>query len=369
MSPAAVIWAVSDFVDDGLNALAIRNWDGIRSRAAIFQKPEIGTYESRRAPKTRTRSVFTWAHVIDDYRAYFRNLARLKFNEVILWNNRPPINAREVSAYARSWGISVLWGYAWGWSTNCNCVDFEHLDRLEDDIVREWREVWRPLGGDGIYFQSFTELAKEEINGHPIAESVVGLVNRVTKRIRAESPSERIVFGLHAMSVEKRLDVIDKTDPSVEILWEDCGGFPFNVGRKFDPAAHLKLTDRILAQNREIGLVLKGMLTQDWTRFAYQSGPYILGCASQATREEDARIVEELWKPYGEDWETRGKVAYDLVRHIQAARPNRPAALNAALNANGDVRFPFALVAEMFWSADEPYETLTRRVRARRWVR
>ena len=368
-TPAAVIWAVSDFVDDGLNALAIRNWDGIRSRAAIFQKPEIGTYESRRAPKTRTRSVFTWAHVIDDYRAYFRNLARLKFNEVILWNNRPPINAREVSAYARSWGISVLWGYAWGWSTNCNCVDFEHLDRLEDDIVREWREVWRPLGGDGIYFQSFTELAKEEINGHPIAESVVGLVNRVTKRIRAESPSERIVFGLHAMSVEKRLDIIDKTDPSVEILWEDCGGFPFNVGRKFDPAAHLKLTDRILAQNREIGLVLKGMLTQDWTRFAYQSGPYILGCASQATWEEDARIVEELWKPYGEDWETRGKVAYDLVRHIQAARPNRPAALNAALNANGDVRFPFALVAEMFWSADEPYETLTRRVRARRWVR
>ena len=251
---------------------------------------------------------------------------------------------------------------------------FERLVRSlpkspNEDIVREWREVWRPLGGDGIYFQSFTELAKEEINGHPIAESVVGLVNRVTKRIRAESPSERIVFGLHAMSVEKRLDVIDKTDPSVEILWEDCGGFPFNVGRKFDPAAHLKLTDRILAQNREIGLVLKGMLTQDWTRFAYQSGPYILGCASQATREEDARIVEELWKPYGEDWETRGKVAYDLVRHIQAARPNRPAALNAALNANGDVRFPFALVAEMFWSADEPYETLTRRVRARRWVR
>ena len=43
--------------------------------------------------------------------------------------------------------------------------------------------------------------------------------------------------------------------------------------------------------------------------------------------------------------------------------------LNAALNANGDVRFPLALVAEMFWSSDEPYETLVRRVRARGWVR
>ena len=367
-TPAAVIWAVGDFVDDGLNALAVKKWDGIRSRAEIFQKPSLGMYESRRAPKTRTRSVFTWAHVIDDYRTYFRNLARLRFNEVILWNNCPPINAREVSAYARSWGISVLWGYAWGWSTNCNRVDFEHLDRLEDDIVREWREVWHPLGGDGIYFQSFTELAKETINGHSIAESVVGIVNRVTKRIRAESQQERIVFGLHATSVENRLDIIDMTDPSVEILWEDCGGFPYNVGRKFDPAAHLRLTDRILAQNREIGLVLKGMLMQDWTQFAYQAGPYMLGCASKATQAEDARTVEGLWTPYCEDWEARGKVAYDLVRHIQAARPDRPAALNAALNANGDVRFPFALVAEMFWNADEPYETLVRRVRARGWI-
>ena len=368
-TPAAVVWAVADFVDDGLNALAVRKWDGIRSRAEIFRKPALGAYESRRAPKTATRSVFTWGHVIDDYPAYFRNLARLRFNEVILWNNRPPVNAREVVACAHSWGISVLWGYAWGWTTDCNNVDFAHLDRLEDGIVRDWRETWRPLGGDGIYFQSFTELGSETIRGQSIAESVVGLVNRVTKRIRAESPAERIVFGLHAMSVARRVDVIDRTDPSVEILWEDCGGFPFNAGRKFDPAAHFKLTDRILAQDREVGLVLKGMLVQDWMQFAYQAGPYVLGRASKATQEEDARIADALWTPYLADWEERGRYAYDVVRRVQSARPDCPAALNAAVNANGEIRFPLALVAEMFWSADEPYETLVRRVRARPWVR
>ena len=368
-TPAAVVWAAADFVDDGLNALAVRKWDGLRSRAEIFQKPSLGAYESRRSPKTKTRSVFTWAHVIDDYRAYFRNLARLRFNEVILWNNCPPVNAREVSDCARSWGISVLWGYAWGWTTNCSNVDFAHLDRLEDDIVREWREVWHPLGGDGIYFQSFTELGKETIGGRSIADAVVGLVNRVTKRIRAESPAERIVFGLHAMSVAKRIDVIDKTDPTVEILWEDCGGFPFNLGRGFDPQAHLQLTDRILAQDREVGLVLKGMLVQDWMQFAYQAGPYVLGCASVSTREEDARVADALWTPYLAVWEEKGRVAYDLVRHVQSARPGRPAALNAAVNANGDIRFPLALVAEMFWSADEPYDVLVRRVRSRAWIR
>ena len=361
-TPAAVIWAVSDFLEDGLAALSVAEWDGLRYRSKIFERPALGAYESRRAPRTKVRSVFTWAHVIDDYRAYFRNLARLKVNEAILWNNRPPVNAREVAAYARSWGVSVLWGYAWGWSTDCTQVDFAHLDRMEDDIVREWREVWKPLGGDGIYFQSFTEIGVKEIDGHPIAETVVGLVNRVTKRIRAESPSERIVFGLHASSVSDRLAEIDRTDPSVEIYWEDCGGWPFNYGRKFDVAAQNALTDRILAEDREVALVIKCMLVQDWKRFAYQSGPYVLGCDSEATKAEDARVADELWKPFLADWQARGRIAYDLIRRIQTARPDRPAALNAAVNLNGAIRPPMALVSELFWSADEPYETIVNRV-------
>ncbi len=43
----------------------------------------------------------------------------MRFNGVILWNNQPPVNARDVVECAHSWGISVLWGFAWGWSTNC----------------------------------------------------------------------------------------------------------------------------------------------------------------------------------------------------------------------------------------------------------
>ena len=111
-----------------------------------------------------------------------------------------------------------------------------------------------------------------------------------------------------------------------------------------------------------MALVFKGMLVQDWKRFAYQAGPYVLGCASEATKAEDARVADELWRPYLADWQARGKVAYDFVRRIQAARPGRPAALNAAVNANGGIRFPLALVAEMFWSADEPYDRLVNRV-------
>jgi hypothetical protein len=342
--------------------------DGHRYRSKVFEQPRLGRYESRRAPRTPIRSVFTWAHVIDDYRAYFRNLARLRFNEVILWNNQPPVNARDVVECAHSWGINVLWGFAWGWSTNCRNVDMDRLGQLEDDILREWRTVWKPLGGDGIYFQSFTELSQEDIGGKSIAATVVELVNRVAARIREESPGLRIVFGLHASSVRNRLDEIDKTDPSIEILWEDCGGFPFNYGKPFDPAGADSLVDAILAEERDVGIVLKCMLLQDWTRFVYQAGPYLLGCASPAVIEEDARTADELWRPYRADWQRMGRVAYDVVRRVQAARPGRPSALNTAVNANGHVHFPFALVAELFWSADEPYEVLAERVMRRVWV-
>ncbi len=368
-TPAATVWAVDDFLDEGLAAITpLESGDGHRYRSKVFERPRLGNYESRRAPRTPLRSVFSWAHVIDDYRAYFRNLARMRFNEVILWNNQPPVNARDVVECAHSWGISVLWGFAWGWSTNCRNVDMDRLGELEDDILREWRTIWKPLGGDGIYFQSFTELSQEDIGGKSIAASVVDLVNRVSARIREESPGLRIVFGLHASSVRNRLNEIDRTDPSVEILWEDCGGFPFNYGKPFDPASANSLVDAILAEERDVGIVLKCMLLQDWTRFVYQAGPYLLGCASPAVIDEDARMTDELWRPFRADWQRMGRIAYDVVRRVQAARPGRPSALNTAVNANGRIHFPLALVAEMFWSADEPYEVLVERVMRRVWV-
>ena len=290
----------------------------------------------------------------------------MKFNEVILWNNRPPVNAREVVEYAKSWGVSVLWGYAWGWSTNCTRIDLNDLGRLEEDIVREWQEIWRPLGGDGIYFQSFTELTQSEIGGRSIAEAVVGLVNSVSARIRKEEPNLRIVFGLHASSVKDRLSVIDRTDKSVEILWEDMGGFPFNHGKRIDPEADERLVDAILAEDREVGFVFKCQLVQDWQRFAYQSGPYVLGCDSRATAEEDEATADELWRPYLADWHERERLAYNYIKHIQNARPDHPAALNIAVNMNGKMRFLPALVAEMFWDAGESYDKVVNRVLKRR---
>ena len=368
-TPQAVLWGAVDFIDDGLPAIAPKH-DGHTFMTDLFEDPpRLAPYESRRAPRTQVRSVFFWGHTVDDYQTHFANLARLKFNEVIIWNEYPPVNAADVVACAHSWGIAVVWGYSWGWSTDCRKIDFAAMDGLVDAIVAEWRAVWRPLGGDGIYFQSFTELSQDTINGHPIADMVVSLVNDACGRILSEDPSQRIQFGLHATSVRSRLGVIDRTDPRIEIVWENCGGFPFNTTSPMDREGDLALTRAILGQERPAGLVFKCQAMLDWSRgrFNHQPGPYLLGNAGPGVLRQDCGMLDQIWRRYTHDWLLNGEVAYDIVRLAQS-RSARPVTLNVVGNLVGPIRFPTALVSELFWSADEPYRDILARVLRRAYL-
>ncbi len=368
-TPQAVLWGAVDFIDDGLAAIAPKH-DGHTFMTDLFEDPpHLAPYESRRAPRTKVRSVFFWGHTVDDYQAHFAALARLKFNEVIIWNEYPPLNSADIVACAHSWGISVVWGYSWGWSTNCTDVDFSKLGSLEDVIVDEWRRVWRPLGGDGIYFQSFTELSQDSINGHPIADTVVALVNAACGRILEEEPHLRIQFGLHATSVRSRMDMIAKTDPRIEIVWENCGGFPFNTTQTMDREGDLAFTREILAQDRPAGIVFKCQAMLDWSRgrFNHLPGPYLLGNAGPAVLSEDIAMLSQIWRRYAHDWLLNGEVAYDIVRLAQS-RAAHPVTLNLVGNLVGPVQFPTALVSELFWSADEPYRAILDRVLRRAYL-
>ena len=369
-TPAATLWGAIDFIDDGLPAIAPKH-DGHTFMADLFEDPpRLAPYESRRAPRSKVRSVFFWGHTVDDLESHFATLARLRFNEVIIWNEYPPVNAADIVACAHSWGISVLWGYSWGWSTDCRKIDFEALDALEDAIVDEWRRVWRPLGGDGIYFQSFTELSQDSINGHPVADMVVSLVNAVCARILAEEPSLRIQFGLHATSVWSRMATIDKTDRRIEIVWENLGGFPYNTCMPTDRARDFAFTQEVLAQDRPAGLVFKCQAMLDWSRnrFNHQPGQYIFGNAGAAALAEDCANLDQIWRRYCHDWLMDGRLAYDIVRLAQS-RKGVPVTLNLVGNFVGPIHFPTALVAELFWSADEPYEAILSRVLKRAYIR
>ena len=131
----------------------------------------------------------------------------LKLNEIVIWNDYTQINAGEVVDYAHSLGIKVVWGFAWGWGTDCNVsmgLDEESMRELKDKIVKKYEKEYANSGADGIYFQSCTELNQEYIGDKLIAEVVVDFVNDTAGALIDKYPRLHIQFGLHILKMKFR---------------------------------------------------------------------------------------------------------------------------------------------------------------------
>ena len=357
---SAVLYGAIDFIDIAIPEMARELGNGLRfpDRTLLETLPP---YQRASAPETPTRSAFSWGHTIGNFREYLENMARLKLNEVVVWNEFPPLNAQEIVEYAHSWGLRLVWGFAWGWSPGqCQDITPEKLVGLSDRIFDEWRTLWQPLGGDGIYFQSFTETKQETTNGVPLAEAAVNLVNETAQKIWRAAPGLRLVFGLHATSVKNKLDVIAKTHPDICILWEDCGGFPYLGHAMPCPEEDLDFTRRLIGQQRRMGLVFKGQMMMEWQRFVHQAGPYVLGNVASATAANDAHLMEPAWHHLKALWTQFGEEAYRLAELAHAA-PNCEI-LNLTGNLTGKIQWPTALAAQLLWSTREPYRTIFPRV-------
>ena len=378
-SEVEVFYGAVDFVDDYF-AYAIPVHDNMHLAHELFLE-KLPDYYVSTAPCIKTRSVFTWGHPINDYRAYIDDLARMRLNQLIIWNDYLPINANEVVDYAHSYGIKVIWGFAWGWSTDCALADLKNLEQLKDKIIKTYRDTYANSGGDGIYFQSFTELLKDEINGMRISKAVTYLVNITARELLDEYPDLHIQFGLHATSVKAHLEDIACVDSRVEILWEDCGSFPYKQLSAISGKAeydntcnyeeNIAFTDKMihLRKNGGLGLLYKCQVTMDWSRhrFVHQPGPYVMGNMSEFVRREDKAIIRPIWRFFQAEWIENGKYAYDLTRHIYKETKGDITMCLAGTFIEGDW-FPTALSAQMFWNCQEPYEALVKRVMLRHSV-
>jgi len=374
--PVAALWGTADFLMYGMAALKPDLGNNLSYFGDVFLRGgnRLGTigdartnaYDVARSPQTKVRSVFTWGHPIDDFRAYVRNMARLRLNRLYVWNNYPVVNAKEIVDYAHSWGVEVFWGFSWGWSTSCKDAWMRDTAELAAEILREWRTVWRDVPGDGIYFQTFTECKDVPLDGgESIAARAVRLVNRVADALLKEKPEQRIVFGLHASGVKDHLKEISLTDPRLEILWEDTGYFPYDAGgRGKGPqetsAGGAALTRRVLTNGRNpVGIVWKFQMIQDWTNWTYQEGPFLLGVTSRKTYDDDVAIQAEVWKNFYGAWIASYREAHAAARMIHAMGPD--VEMNMAAQLNGPIRFPTALVSDLFWGSEEEAETVFRR--------
>lgn len=324
-------------------------------------------------PDHKTRSIFTWGHSINNYRAYIDDMARSKFNELILWNDFIPLNIHDIIDYAHSYGIKVVLGYSWGWNEmrkKTAQITEESIAQMKELAIREYREHYDSIPCDGIYFQSITERSEETICGKLIAPIVVGMVNDIAAELWKIKSELRLIFGLHATSVRNRLDEIACVDPRIEILWEDCGEFPYGYSSFVEDEEKyretLDFTKEILALRGGVGvgLVFKGVMMLDWSKFVYQRGAYIMGENSEEIAAHDRCIRAKAWREYSADWMQNGDRVSQMLKFIKAHKSGE---VNMCLAGtfDGGIYLPVALCAQMYRNCDEDYQEILRKTARR----
>lgn len=244
-------------------------------------------------------------------------------------------------------------------------VNMHDLEKLKNEVVEIFKNNYSSVG-DGIYFQSFTELHIETIDGVLIAEAVTDFVNKTASEIYKINSDIKIQFGLHASSVKNHIGYLEALDKRIEIIWEDCGSFPFNylpkVASEEEFSNTLEFTKKLinLRGKGKTGLVYKGLMTLDWNHFTHQDGPYILGVSNEETVKNDLDLLTPYWRNFTADWMLCGKYAYEFTKTLKDLG-SKHLNLNVAAQLSGAIWFPFALLSEILWSTEEPYEKILAR--------
>lgn len=324
------------------------------------------------APAVKNRGLWTWGHVIYDFRGYFDNMAKLKMNTVIIWNDHVPLNAKQLVAYAHDAGIKVIWGFPWLWGLDCSRVDMNSLETASKEIADYYEQNYADLGGDGIYFQSFTELSQETIGGVLIAEAVTKFVNDTAGRIFEKHPGLELQFGLHTDSVRNRLDYIRHVDPRIRIVWENCGCFPFDympdqVEGFGETKAYVDRISRLRGEDERFGVVLKGLTKLKWSTFRHQPGPFVLGEASKQMCANRIARKKKIWHFVQAGWMVNGDKVQEMIRLM---RDNRRGDLYiTALVEDGMFEqmlyYPVALLGEFLWDCETDPKVIAHRVAVR----
>ncbi len=361
-----IYMAAGELIDSYLTKMILSR--GCLRMVKEYFDEEIVKGVIKRRVLTKTRSVFAWGHAINDYRAFIRDMARVGLNQLILWNDYAPLNARDIVDYAHSYGIEMIWGYAWGWhpsSGEGDDLSEESLKKMSKEIIEKYKREYHDVG-DGIYFQSFTEHAKEYIGDRLVAEAVTALVNETAHELYKLKSDLKLQFGLHATSVRKHPNEIAAVDPRIEIVWEDLGAFPFS----YTPVSNtdeetretvdfVKTVINLRDKSAETGLVLRGFSTLDWThgRFKHQNGPYILGENAKEISAHDKLIREDTWRMLSAEWMRHGESARKMVEGI-LDETKGDINLCFAAAFDGGIWFPYALAGEIVKDPYRPYNEL-----------
>ena len=224
--PAGVLYAVCDYERYAIRDREVYEGYIYSSHYRPFIDPPL-PFSRRTFPKIEYRGLWTWGHVVYDYKGYIDHLTDNRFNTLILWNDFAPVNAAEIVAYAHAHAVKVIWGFSWCWGEPVDPQNKDELEKWTRRVLDTYEREYQPTGADGIYFQAFTETHDTEIGGESIASLAARWVDSISRTVYARHPDLWIQFGLHATSIREAATEMAKLDPRMSIVWEDAGGFPF----------------------------------------------------------------------------------------------------------------------------------------------
>ena len=372
---AGVLYGVLDFYNKYIVKYEHPENDSNNYWINFLEKDELPAFEYTSSPSVKERGLWTWGHVIYDYRGYFDNMMKLKMNRVIIWNDFAPVNACEIVRYAHSCNIKVIWGFSWLWDTDCNRFDLQNLDSFPEKILTKYENEYKVTGGDGIYFQTFTELSKDNIRGVIIAEAAAKFVNKTSALFYEKYPDIELQFGLHATSVNNQLEFIKTVDQRIRIVWEDCGAFPFsyipNVLESFDATKKfVRVISNLRGRDDRFGVVTKGFVKLDWSHFEHSLGPQCIGLSSEIMKKNRIERKRIIWRYIQACWLKNADKACEMIQEMFFAKSGELCVF--ALVEDGmfekNIMYPVALYSEMLWNCYCDVSELMREVALRSYV-
>ncbi len=326
---------------------------------------DLGEFSAEESPALENRGIWSWGYVIYDYRRFIDNMARLKLNRLLFWNDIPPLNCREIIDYAHSRGVKVVLGFPWGWGIdNLNPNSSEDLQLVKDDVLCRVATSYEHLGMDAIYFQTFTETSNKEVGGKPIAVLARDWVNEITAAVLTRYPQLHVEWGLHATSILENYKDLESLDPRVEIVWEDAGVIPYSYdplptipeGRYHNSLDNIDATiaySKKLATFRphnEFAMVAKGWTTLRWASEFEHPGPFIMGERAPGFIRERLRERQARWDYVNRLWFVNYPYALRFLREVRdsASKMTVVALIEDGLFEE-KIQPSAALFAEMLW--------------------
>ncbi len=355
-----LLYAASDFKNLYLPAAKFNSGDNVVDfyEKKTFENPLLPFHYATK-PKIAQRGLWTWGYTIYDYKKYIDNMVTLKLNTLIIWNDFVPVNISDVITYAHSCGVKLYLGFAWGWDTNCAVNDISDTSALTKAVVEKYEKEYNMLPCDGIYFQSFTELCRDDIDGVNIAEAVTNFVNNTAHEIFKTKPNLELLFGLHATSVFNDIDVFKGVDPRISIIWENVGATPYH-----NSPDYLENFEETVSLNRRLqslrsggfGAVLKSNYRLDWSTFEHHEGPFVLGMCEPELVERKLAEKKSMHKKIQADWIKNAKYAHELIKDFNEDAMVTVLAEDGPFEAF--ISYPVALYAQMLWDSGRSLEEI-----------